>query len=314
MRAKPRERWTGPGRRCSPLLILLILLTGLAAGRSPSPPRTRIVLLGTGTPNADPDRSGPAVAIVVDGTPYLIDFGPGVVRRAAAAYRRGIEALKVTNLRIAFLTHLHSDHTAGYPDLIFTPWVLGRNTPLDVYGPPGIKAMTEHILKAYREDIDVRLHGLEPANTAGYKVNVHEVRPGIVYRDRHVTVRAFAVHHGSWKYAYGYRFETPDRTIVISGDCAPSRSIIENCRGCDVLIHEVYSYAKFQTRPPEWQRYHAHFHTSTRELADIATKAQPKLLILYHQLFWGATEEELLREIKEIYKGRVVSGHDLDVY
>lgn len=314
MGAKPRERGSGPGRRCSPLLILLILLAGLAADRSPSPPRTRIVLLGTGTPNADPDRSGPAVAIVVDGTPYLIDFGPGVVRRAAAAYRRGIEALKVTNLRIAFLTHLHSDHTAGYPDLIFTPWVLGRNTPLDVYGPPGIKAMTEHILKAYREDINVRLHGLEPANTAGYKVNVHEVRPGIIYRDRHVTVRAFAVHHGSWKYAYGYRFETPDRTIVISGDCAPSRSIIENCRGCDVLIHEVYSHAKFRTRPPEWQRYHAHFHTSTRELADIATKAQPKLLILYHQLFWGATEEELLQEIKEIYKGRVVSGHDLDVY
>lgn len=285
MREKKRRRWIGLDRRILPLLILLVPLMGSAEDSLSPPPETRIVLLGTGTPNADPDRSGPAVAIIVNESPYLVDFGPGVVRRAAAAYRRGITALKVTNLRIAFLTHLHSDHTAGYPDLILTPWVLGRNTPLDVYGPPGIKAMTEHILKAYREDINVRLHGLEPANPIGCKVHVHEVRPGIIYRDHQVTVRAFAVHHGSWKYAYGYRFETPDRTIVISGDCAPSRSIIENCRGCDVLIHEVYSSEKFQTRPPEWQRYHAHFHTSTRELAEIATEARPKLLILYHQLF-----------------------------
>jgi ribonuclease BN (tRNA processing enzyme) len=126
---------------------------------------TQIVLLGTGTPNADPDRSGPSVAIVVNETPYIVDFGPGVVRRAAAAFRNGVKALEVSNLKIAFLTHLHTDHTVGYPDLIFTPWVLGRDRPLEVYGPPGIKSMTEYILKAYEKDIDVRIHGLEPANT-----------------------------------------------------------------------------------------------------------------------------------------------------
>src|SRR5262249_19718501 len=153
----------------------------------------------------------------------------------------------------------------------------------------------------------------EPANKTGYKVYAHEIRPGIIYRDNNVTVKAFLVDHGSWRQAFGYRFETPDRTIVISGDTRPSQAIVENCDGCDVLIHEVYSQAGFSKRPPEWQRYHSHFHTSSRELAEIATKARPALLILYHQLFWGTTEEDLLKEVRQYYTGKVVSGRDLDI-
>jgi len=275
---------------------------------------TRIVLLGTGTPNADPDRSGPSVAIVVNETPYIVDFGPGVVRRAAAAFRNGVKALEVSNLKIAFLTHLHSDHTAGYPDLIFTPWVLERDVPLEVYGPPGIKSMTEHILKAYEKDIDVRINGLEQANTEGYKVNAHEITPGLVYEDENIKVIAFPVKHGAWDYAYGFRFETPDRVIVISGDCVPGPAIIKNSKGCDVLIHEVYSVAGFQKRSPKWQKYHADSHTSTHELGKIAAQIKPGLVILYHQLAWGATPEEMLAEIRLYYDGKVVYGNDLDVY
>lgn len=285
-----------------------------AASRQSNSPATRIVLLGTGTPNADPDRSGPSVAIIAGGQPYLVDFGPGVVRRAAAARRAGIEALAVNKLNRAFVTHLHSDHTAGYADLIFTPWVLERKEPLEVYGPKGLKAMTDHLLKAYAEDIRVRLYGGEPSNKTGYRVNPHEVKPGVIYRDQNVTVKAFPVPHGSWQQAFGYRFETPDRVIVISGDTGPGESIAENCRGCDVLIHEVYSQAGFLKRPPEWQQYHSRFHTSSMELARIASRARPGLLILYHQLWWGTTEEDLLREIKQGYDGRVVSGKDLEVY
>jgi hypothetical protein len=119
--------------------------------------KTRIVMLGTGNPAADPDRSGPATAIVVNDTAYLIDFGPGVIRRAkAAVIERGVTALEPTNLRVAFVTHLHSDHTVGYADLIFSPWTLGRRVPIDVYGPAGIKAMTSHLLEAYRVDIETR--------------------------------------------------------------------------------------------------------------------------------------------------------------
>ena len=119
--------------------------------------RTRVVLFGTGTPVPDPDRSGPATAIVVDDRAYLIDFGPGVVRRAeSAALNRKIPAVEPGNLKVAFVTHLHSDHTAGYSDLIFTGWTSGRTVPLQVYGPSGLESMTEHILQAYRVDIETR--------------------------------------------------------------------------------------------------------------------------------------------------------------
>ena len=106
---------------------------------------TQVVVLGTGTPQADPDRSGPAVAVVVNDAAYLVDCGPGLVRRAAAAEKAGINALDVKKLNILFITHLHSDHTLGYPDLIFSPWVLHRSEPLNAYGPRGLRSMTSHI-------------------------------------------------------------------------------------------------------------------------------------------------------------------------
>jgi ribonuclease BN (tRNA processing enzyme) len=274
---------------------------------------SKIVLLGTGTPIADPERSGPSVAIVVDQRPYLVDFGPGVVRRAAAAHRAGIEALEVKKLELAFLTHLHSDHTVGYPDLILTPWVLRRDEPLKVYGPVGTQAMTEHILAAYQEDINERLNGLEPVNDKGFLVKVHEIEPGIVYRDPKVTVEAFQVSHGSLP-CFGFKFYTPDRTIIISGDTAPFEGLIEEYRRCDILIHEVYSLEGFEARPANWRRYHSSVHTSSRELAEIASRVKPGLLILYHQLFWAASEEEILAEVQERYDGKVISGKDLEVY
>jgi ribonuclease BN (tRNA processing enzyme) len=276
--------------------------------------KTQVVLLGTGTPNAEPDRSGTSVAIVVNDTPYLVDFGPGVVRRANAAFQKGVKGLKVSNLRIAFLTHLHSDHTLGYPDLIFTPWVLERDTPLEVYGPPGLNSMTEHILKAYKEDRDNRINGLEQANTEGCKVNVHEIKPGVIYEDENVKVKAFPVKHGAWEHAFGFRFETPDRVVVISGDCIPGRHLIENSKGCDILVHEVYSSSGFLRRSEKWKKYHAASHTSTYELGKIAAEVKPGLLILYHQLAWGTSPEDMLSEIREFYDGKVIYGNDLDVY
>lgn len=289
----------------------------------PPAPKTQLVLLGTGTPSPDPDRSGPATAIVVNGTPYLIDFGPGIVRRAASASQKGVEGLSVVNLRVVFLTHLHSDHTAGYPDLILTPWSVGRSRPLEVYGPRGLKEMTEHILEAYREDIRIRRRDKEalgvPDQAEGYRVVANEIRPGIVYKDENVTVKAFLVNHGDVPQAFGYRFETPDRTIVISGDAAPSQSVVDNCDGCDVLIHEAYSMMTYDSVSPEYQEYRRKHHTSSRELADLAEKARPGLLILYHRANPGGVgrpnpEEVLLEEVRQTYDGKVVTGHDLDIF
>jgi ribonuclease BN (tRNA processing enzyme) len=308
----------------SALLLFLLPLTAFSQSEDkPSAPKTQIVLLGTGTPSPDPDRSGPATAIVVNGTPYLVDFGPGVVRRAAAAYQKGVHGLSVVNLRVAFLTHLHSDHTAGYPDLILSPWAVGRNRPLEVYGPEGLKEMTEYILKAYREDIRIRLKDKEllgvPGSAEGYKVRAQEIKPGVVYKDVNVTVKAFLVNHGDVPQAFGYRFETPGRTIVISGDAAPSQSIIDNCNGCDVLIHEAYSVMTYNYVSPKYQEYRRKHHTSSRELAEIANKAKPGLLILYHRANPGGVgrpnpEEALLEEIRQAYGGKVVTGHDLDIF
>ena len=173
--------------------------------------------------------------------------------------------------------------------------------------------MTRHILSAYQADIQERLEGLEPANANGYQVDVEEIEPGWVVEDDNVWVEAFSGRHGSWP-VLGYRFTTPGGVIVISGDTAPYAGMVENYQGCDILVHEVYSWAGLQKRPAAWQRYHTAVHTSTKELAELAVAVQPKLLVLYHQLLWGQTEEDLIREIKQIFRGEVVSGHDLDVF
>ena len=310
-------------RLCTTAMCCLVSLHVDVRAQRDSASKTRVVLLGTGTPSPDPERSGPATAIVVDGTPYLVDFGPGVVRRIAAASQKGVPGLAVLNVKHVFLTHLHSDHTAGYPDLILTPWSVGRTHALEAYGPPGLAAMTRHILEAYAEDIRIRRQDKKtlgrPNEIDGYKVNAHEIEPGIVYRDSNVTVTAFRVRHGDVPAAFGYRFETRDRRIVISGDGAPSQTIVDQCNGCDVLIHEAYSLATYNSVTRPYQQYREKHHTSSRELAELATKARPGLLILYHRANPGGVgrpdpEEVLLEELRAHYSGKVVTGHDLDVY
>jgi ribonuclease BN (tRNA processing enzyme) len=295
---------------------LTVIAGALALSAAPVAPRaTRVVILGTGTPNADPDRSGPAVAIIAGGQAYLVDAGAGVVRRAALAARDdSIPELTPPHLRRVFLTHLHSDHTVGLPDLMLTPWVLERTAPLDVYGPPGTKRMVDLLSRAYAEDIQLRLHGGEPSNKTGYRATAHDTRAGVVYRDSNVTVTAFEVSHGKWEHAFGYVFQTRDRKIVISGDTRPTDAVVRACDGCDVLLHEVYSAERFRARPAAWQQYHAAYHTSTTELAALATRARPKLLVLYHQLYWGDDDAALVRQVRAGFGGNVVAGRDLGVY
>lgn len=271
-------------------------------------------MLGTGTPNPDPEHSGPAVAVVTNGTAYLVDAGAGVMRRAEQAHRAGIPALSAARIGVVFLTHLHSDHTVGLPDVIHTGWVAERDRPLRLFGPPGTQDMATHLTEAWRQDIEVRSRGLQPHTVDGWRVDAHDITGGVVYQDSNVTVTAIPVPHGNFPYAFGYRFRTRDKLIVISGDTRPSEAIVRACDGCDVLVHEVYSLEKFRGRSAGWQAYHADAHTSTTELAALATRAHPKLLVLYHQLFWGATDDDLLREVRAGYSGTVVSARDLGVY
>ncbi len=319
----------------------LTLLRTIAFGQEPGddtqklrPPRTRVVLLGTGTPIPDPDHSGPATAIVVGDSAYLVDFGPGVVRRAEAALLdRGVTALEPANLKVAFVTHLHSDHTAGYSDLIFTGWTSGRSTPLEVYGPAGLSSMTEHVLQAYRIDIETRTNpeGNQRVIADGWKVNAHEIKAGVIYKDANVMVTAFATKHAME--SYGYRFDTPDRSIVISGDTGPAEETIKACNGCDVLVHEAQMLELYAKMPERLHSFVTQYHTTTEQLAALATKAKPKLLVVYHTLgfrpgitppkslssligsgAFRSTPEVLQEEIGSRYSGQFVIGKDLDVY
>jgi ribonuclease Z len=268
---------------------------------------TRVILLGTGTPNPEPQRMGPSVAVVSADRVYLVDCGPGVVRRAVEA------GIKTEQLTRVFVTHLHSDHTAGYPDLILTPPNSDRTAPLQAFGPPGLRAMTAHVLAAWKEDLAIRLHGMQPVSGRGFQVEAHDVKPGEVYRDAGMRIVAFAVEHGEWKHAYGYRLEAPDKTIVISGDTTYSRNLIAAAKGCDILVHEVYSEKGLTSRTADWQRYHSAYHTSAPDVGRVAAEVQPKKLVLYHLLPMGQTPEEVLDEVRRHFAGEIVYGNDLDV-
>ena len=298
--------------------VLLLALPGQALTQEPAQAASRystsVVILGTGTPKADPDRSGPAIAVVVGERSFIFDAGPGIVRRAQAAADRGNPALAMSRLDTLFLTHLHSDHTLGLPDFIFSPWVLGRERNPRIYGPPGTAKMVDHITAAWSEDIAMRRSGLQAAKAQGFAAEVNEIAPGLVFEEDGVRIEAILAPHGKWAAAYSYRVTTPDKIVVISGDTGFSPELAEFAKGADILLHEVFSSSTVD-RSRNDADYHRSFHTSTEEMAEIARRARPKLLVLYHQLFWGASDAELIQQVRSAgYDGAIVSARDLDVY
>ena len=301
-----------PGIVCGVVALLLIPTAAQSTGE-PRQQLTQIILLGTGTPYPDPNASGPATAVVVGKRVFLFDAGAGVMRRMNAA------RLPISGPEAVFITHLHSDHTLGYPDLILTSWIMRRVSPLPVYGPHGLQRMTRHLLAAFAEDIQIRTHGLEREVPGGYRVRVHEIKVGVVYERDGVRVTAISVSHGSWKEAYGYRIDTPDRSIVISGDTRPSEALVRAARDVDVLVHEVYSplHLAPEDRPggKYWPQYMRAFHTSDVELGALAARAKPKLLVLTHIIRFGSSDEDLLAGVRSGgFSGPVRVGKDLNRY
>jgi ribonuclease BN (tRNA processing enzyme) len=274
---------------------------------------TLVVLLGTGTPVPAPHASGPATGVVVGNRLFFVDEGAGAETRLSAA------GMSNTDIEAVFITHLHSDHVLGYSDLIFTSWVFGREKPLPVYGPPGLKRMTDHLIAAFAEDIDIRTNGFERAVPNGYKVHATEVKPGVIYDSAGVRVTAFPVLHGSWKYAYGYRFDTPGRSVVISGDTRESESLARAAAGVDVLVHEVVVLSALRQPPGGFGgnivRYMSSFHTPDKKLGELAARAKPKLLVLSHIVPTGVADSLFIAGIRSGgYTGKLAVGHDLDRY
>jgi ribonuclease Z len=277
---------------------------------------TQLVILGSGTPNPNPERGGSAYAVIVDNTPYLVDFGPGAIRSFAAlmpAWGGGMKEMDVTKIEHAFLTHIHSDHTTGLSDLLLTPWIMGRENKLNLYGPKGLEKMAGSLLDAYADDIDYRVNGTQPSNGTGYQFNFTELADGVVFQDRNLMVEAFKVNHGDFEDAYGFRFTSKDKVIVFSGDTGPSKSLERYAKDADILVHEVYSNAGFLKKTKNWQIYHRGHHTSTYEVGEIASRAKPKLLVLSHILFWGADERDILEETRTTFSGNIKIAEDLMV-
>jgi ribonuclease BN (tRNA processing enzyme) len=293
--------------------VALCLAPALALSVPQSSSQTELVLLGAGTPYPDPNASGPATAVVVSGRVLLFDAGAGVMRRVSAA------GLPISGPEAAFITHLHSDHTLGLADLILTTWVARRTQPFPIYGPHGLQRMTNHLLAAYSEDIQIRTAGLEREAPGGYRVRVREIVPGLVYDRDGVRVTAVKVSHGSWPQAYAYRIDTPGRSIVVSGDTRPSEALVKAARGVDTLVHEVYSASHLapEDRPggKYWPQYMREFHTSDLELGALAARIKPRMLVLTHIIRFGATDQEMVDAIRKGgYEGLVEVGKDLGRY
>lgn len=273
----------------------------------------KVILLGTGTPFANPKQSGPATAVIIDGQSWVVDAGPGVVRRASAAHIAGEEALAQPNLSRLLITHLHSDHTLGMPDIMYSPWTLNRLIPLQIWGPPGIENMVRNIEEAYLIDRKMRLDGAEPANTTGWQTEVTESKGGIIFQDDKLTVEAIPVCHGDWDIAFGYKFTHSGKTVVISGDTTYCPALEQAAKNADLLIHEIYDSKALTKRTPEWQNYHSKAHTAAEDVGRLASTAGVQSVVLYHQLTFSGSKDAILEQIASTYDGPVTWGEDLMV-
>lgn len=266
-----------------------------------------VILLGTGYPRPDPDRAGPSTAVVFGDKWFVVDAGRGATMRIA-----GTE-LKYANLQAVFLTHLHSDHTAGLPDLFNTSWQFGRKTrPFALYGPPGTRKLSKAMLDFFEEDIHIRRDVMERHPAAGATIRTHIVRDGaVVYDDGQVKVTAFAVDHKPVQHAFGYRFEAKGKVVVISGDTRPAASLARMAKGADVLVLEAYLPEHFdRVDTPAVAARLKSYHVSAEEAGQIAHAAGVQTLVLTHLI--PANAEETFRErAARAFKGRIVVGRDL---
>jgi len=264
-----------------------------------------VTLLGTGSPALSDTRFGPSTLVEAGDQRLVFDAGRGAAQR--------LQQLGVPFGRIdaIFLTHLHSDHVVGLPDLWLTGWILGRRTvPWELVGPTGTAAMAAHLAQAFAFDIDIRVR--EGGQTAaGARLAARDVAPGVVYERGGVKVTAFLVDHAIVAPAFGYRIDYADRTVVLSGDTRFSPALIAVARGADLLVHEVVLAPADVGPSAPYYRAFAH-HTTPAQAADVFSRARPTLAVYSHIVIFGGVEEaEILSQTRRGYAGPVLLGYDL---
>jgi ribonuclease Z len=268
----------------------------------------RITLLGSGAPPPRLDRFGPSTLAEVGKEKFIFDAGRGAMQRL---HQLGIPFGDITGM---FLTHHHSDHVVGFPDLWLTGWIGRpwgkRNVPLPIWGPEGTRQMMEHLPRAFAVDIRVRSRHYPPD---GVRLEARDVGEGVVFDRDGIKVVAFEVDHGGEDLpAYGYRIDYQGRAAVLSGDTTFNENLIRHSQRVDLIVHEVTAVAGSAAESVEQLKRIAANHTTPEQAAEVFSCVKPKLAVYNHLLlFGGATADDLVRATRKKYHGPLIVGEDL---
>lgn len=294
-------------RKIFAITLLMVVLAPMAAQCQ----TFRVTLLGTGSPPPVMNRFGPSILVEAGQQKFVFDAGRGALQR--------LTQLKVRwrDVHGVFLTHLHSDHVVGFPDLWLTGWLTpapGRDVPLNVWGPRGTVKMMSHLEQAYEYDIRIRLYD-DRAHPDGVVILAHDITEGIVYEQGGVKITAFEVDHTPVKPAFGYRIDYEGRSVVLSGDTRVSENLIRYAQGVNVLIHEVVVPETFKRAgtPPERAKSVITHHVTPEQAGEVFSKVKPGLAVYSHIVLPIATEQDLIPQTRKTYSGPLEVGEDLMV-
>lgn len=279
---------------------------GRAALAPPARGEIRVTLLGTGSPRPVMDRFGPSILVEAGVEKFVVDAGRGSIQRLT---QLGVSYKDITGV---LLTHLHSDHTVGLPDLWLTGWLMSaRATPTELWGPSGTADLARHLEAAYRFDEDIRARDDGIPEAGGHLV-AHDIGEQVVLERNGVKITAFVVDHGRVKPALGYRVDYAGRSVVLSGDTRYSPTLVRAARGADLLIHEVAAASATEERSSAHTRAVLVHHITPERAGELFATVKPKLAVYSHiVLFPGISNQELLRQTRRRYSGPLVVGEDL---
>jgi ribonuclease Z len=304
-------------RRPAVLVVSTLLALPVSAADAPKrAPTLRVTLLGTGNPRPLPERYGPSILVEAATTPptrILVDAGRGAAERLFTI--GGRESL--SQIDLVLLTHLHSDHVVGLPDVWLTGWLFGRARALSLKGPEGTAAMMGHLEKAFEFDVKMRRDLDERLAGAGAVVDARDVRPDATFEVSEVRVTPFLVDHGPVKPSYGYRIDYAGKSVVLSGDTRSSENLVAHAKGCDVLVHEVVApeverRISVMRDPAVTQKIIDH-HTTPEDAGRIFTAVKPKLAVYSHIVPSPTTAQDLEGPTRKTYAGPLLAGEDLTV-
>jgi len=306
-----------PSARGIAAFAVLLAALRLSAGPAPAPtpipapPAIRVTLLGTGNPRPSMTRFGPSILVEAGPARILVDAGRGATQQLFLLGGRDL----LSGIDLVLLTHLHSDHVVGLPDLWLTGWLFGRARPFSLKGPEGTAALMAHLEKAFEFDVKTRRDLDERLPAAGAAIDTKDLPPETIVEISGVRITAFAVDHGPVKPAYGYRIDYAGKSVVLSGDTRYSENLIAHAKGCDVLVHEVVA--------PEVERRHAAVrdpaaidriiahHTTPEDAGRVFSAVEPRLAVYSHIVPSPATEKDLVAPTRKTYSGPLAVGYDL---